>query len=110
MQLQGLFIQLGAIMLMALTASAAPNNGNWNAKKQPNVIQLISDGFGPASETFARSYLQTKNHLAWNVTLPLDKLLVGEVRTRSTNSLVTDSAPRNCLLVWSQECQRLHRC
>lgn len=80
-------------MLLTLTASAAPNNGgNWNFKKQPNVIQLISDGFGPASETFARSYLQTAQHLAWNVTMPLDKLLVGEVRTRSTDSLVTDSA------------------
>ncbi|SPO27968.1 probable PHO8 - repressible alkaline phosphatase vacuolar [Ustilago trichophora] len=92
MQLEGIFAQLGAIMLLALTATAAPNNGNWNKHKQPNVIQLISDGFGPASETFARSYLQTKKHLAWNVTMPLDKLLVGEVRTRATNSLVTDSA------------------
>ncbi|TKY89036.1 hypothetical protein EX895_001567 [Sporisorium graminicola] len=94
MQLQGIFAQLGAIMLLALTATAAPNNnGQWNAhKKQPNVIQLISDGFGPASETFAREFLQTAKHQGWNVTLPLDKLLVGEVRTRSTNSLVTDSA------------------
>lgn len=94
MQLQGIFLQLGAIMLLALTATAAPNNnGQWNNnKKQPNVIQLISDGFGPASETFAREFLQTQKHQGWNATLPLDKLLVGEVRTRSTNSLVTDSA------------------
>lgn len=80
-------------MLVALAASAAPNNGaKWQHKKQPNVIQLISDGFGPASETFARSYLQSSKKLGWNVTMPLDRLLVGEVRTRSTNSLVTDSA------------------
>ncbi len=92
MQLQGLFVQLGAVVLLAITASAAPNNGKWNAKKAPNVIQLISDGFGPASETFARAYMQSAQHKAWNVTLPLDKLLVGEVRTRSTDSLVTDSA------------------
>lgn len=82
-------------MLLALTATAAPNNGNtWgnSGKKQPNVIQLISDGFGPASETFAREFLATKKNYGWNVTMPLDKLLVGEVRTRATNSLVTDSA------------------
>lgn len=92
MQLKGLFWQLGVFVLLALTATAAPNAGLWKTQKQPNVIQLISDGFGPASETFARSYLHTKKHLAWNVTLPLDKLLVGEVRTRAINSLVTDSA------------------
>ncbi|SJX64354.1 probable PHO8-repressible alkaline phosphatase vacuolar [Sporisorium reilianum f. sp. reilianum] len=93
MQLQGIFVQLGATMLLALTVSAAPNTRRNNGgKKQPNVIQLISDGFGPASETFAREFMQTAQHKGWNVTLPLDKLLVGEVRTRSTNSLVTDSA------------------
>lgn len=93
MQLSGMFVQLGCVMLLALSASAASvdKRNNWG-KKQPNVIQLISDGFGPASETFAREYLQTAKHLAWNVTMPLDKLLVGEVRTRATNSLVTDSA------------------
>ncbi|PWZ01128.1 putative PHO8-repressible alkaline phosphatase vacuolar [Testicularia cyperi] len=79
-------------MLLALSAQAAPNNGNWNKSKQPNVIQLISDGFGPASETFAREYVQSRDSLGWNVTLPLDKFLVGNVRTRSTDSLVTDSA------------------
>lgn len=88
-----MFVQLGAIMLLALAATAAPNNGGKSShKRQPNVIQLISDGFGPASETFAREYLQSAKSLAWNVTMPLDKLLVGEVRTRSTDSLVTDSA------------------
>ncbi|KAJ9474667.1 Repressible alkaline phosphatase [Pseudozyma hubeiensis] len=93
MHLQGMFVQLGAIMLLALAATAAPNNGGKSShKRQPNVIQLISDGFGPASETFAREYLQSAKSLAWNVTMPLDKLLVGEVRTRSTDSLVTDSA------------------
>ncbi|EGG05233.1 uncharacterized protein MELLADRAFT_48897 [Melampsora larici-populina 98AG31] len=52
---------------------------------------MISDGFGPASETFARGFVQhfeadTMSHL------PLDPLLVGSSRTRSSNSLVTDSA------------------
>ncbi|EST09092.1 Alkaline phosphatase [Kalmanozyma brasiliensis GHG001] len=92
MQLQGIFVQLGAIMLLALSATAAPGSKRNNGGRQPNVIQLISDGFGPTSETYAREYMQSAKGLAWNVTLPLDKLLVGEVRTRSTDSLVTDSA------------------
>lgn len=86
---------------------------------------MISDGYGPASETFARSYLQ---HLIqvddplirpsgrwaslnpandpdattptdangktayYGITLPLDSMLIGQSRTRSSDSLVTDSA------------------
>lgn len=80
------------------------------------VILMVSDGFGPASETFAREYVQwmhASNHPEaakggrWEFsggfankdgnngdfgTLPLDSLLVGNMRTRSANSLVTDSA------------------
>ncbi|KAN0059723.1 hypothetical protein ACQY0O_008295 [Thecaphora frezii] len=75
--------------MLVLSVDAAPQG---KRAKGPNVIHLISDGFGPASETFARSYLQSKKGLAWNETLPLDRFLVGNVRTRSTDSLVTDSA------------------
>ncbi|GAA5977220.1 hypothetical protein JCM5350_003260 [Sporobolomyces pararoseus] len=102
------------------------------------VILMISNGMGPASETFARSYLQylydtnsttiktgiegkrmsLLNESVWNdglslsgkddikrgglVTTPLDNILVGTVRTRSSNSLITDSAASStslsCLL------------
>ncbi|RKP38355.1 alkaline phosphatase [Dimargaris cristalligena] len=57
-----------------------------------NVIMMISDGFGPASETFARNYYQFVHgkDLSWQS--PLDEILVGASRTRSSNSLVTDSA------------------
>jgi alkaline phosphatase len=84
-------------------------------KTQVNVILMISDGFGPASETFARSYLQhlvqskdamvqpggrwaglvpsAKDSAAdYRLTLPLDSILIGSSRTRSSDSLVTDSA------------------
>lgn len=84
---------------------------------QVNVILMVSDGFGPASETFAREYVQwmhatdhpdARKGGRWEFsggfqgkdglnnggfgTLPLDSLLVGSMRTRSSNSLVTDSA------------------
>lgn len=84
---------------------------------------MISDGYGPASETFARSYLQhlievnnplirkdgrwaslnsahdtdssttsKKNQANYGIMLPLDTMLIGQSRTRSSDSLVTDSA------------------
>jgi len=62
------------------------------AGPKKNVILMISDGFGPASQTFARSYYQYVNNLPYNYTTPLDEILVGSSRTRSSNSLVTDSA------------------
>lgn len=86
--------------------------------RQVNVILMISDGFGPASETFARQYLQylhSANHSSilkggrwyglanttsvpatdkdfFSLKLPLDDILIGASRTRSSDSLVTDSA------------------
>ncbi|KAJ2864595.1 vacuolar alkaline phosphatase [Coemansia aciculifera] len=60
--------------------------------KKRNVILMISDGFGPASETMARNYVQQINDLPIGYKSPLDEILVGSSRTRSMNSLVTDSA------------------
>ena len=57
-----------------------------------NIIFMISDGFGPASQTLARNYYQSINGFPENTTLPLDSILVGSSRTRSASSLVTDSA------------------
>jgi len=63
-------------------------------KKTPvmNVIFMISDGFGPTSETFGRTYYQYINKYRYDQITPLDKMLVGQSRTRSYNSLITDSA------------------
>ncbi|KAL7415153.1 alkaline-phosphatase-like protein [Mrakia frigida] len=59
-----------------------------------NMILMISDGFGPASETFARDFYKHLNGLSYQdkFAFPLDNILVGSSRTRSSNSLVTDSA------------------
>jgi len=62
------------------------------AGPKKNVILMISDGFGPASETYARSYYQHVHKLPYNFTTPLDEIFVGTSRTRSSDSLVTDSA------------------
>ncbi|PVV03044.1 hypothetical protein BB560_002486 [Smittium megazygosporum] len=58
-----------------------------------NVIMMVSDGFGPASETFARAYVEQSEKYPINYMSILDKILVGSSRTRSSDSFVTDSAP-----------------
>ncbi|OBZ84863.1 Alkaline phosphatase [Choanephora cucurbitarum] len=57
-----------------------------------NVILMVSDGFGPASETFARQYHAWKDGLPMDSVFPLDKIIVGQSRTQSSSSLITDSA------------------
>lgn len=56
------------------------------------MIMMVSDGLGPASMTFARMYYQYINDKPYDYQIPLDKLHVGQSRTRSSSSLVTDSA------------------
>lgn len=51
--------------------------------------------FGPASETFARAFHQALNNNTSpdaHFRLPLDEILVGASRSRSSDSLITDSA------------------
>ncbi|CAJ0745824.1 12558_t:CDS:10, partial [Entrophospora sp. SA101] len=81
-----LFIVIG----FGATLSSFTGNNVKNEKR--NVILMISDGFGPASETFARSYYQYINHVPYKQVTPLDEILIGTSRTRSFDSLVTDSA------------------
>ncbi|KAI9478238.1 MAG: alkaline-phosphatase-like protein [Benjaminiella poitrasii] len=53
---------------------------------------MISDGLGPASVSFARTYYQFVNNKPYDYQLPLDTIHVGQSRTRSSSTLVTDSA------------------
>ena len=56
-----------------------------SASAPPSVIFFIADGYGPASATLART-------LSEECSLPLDDMVMGSVRTKSTSSLITDSA------------------
>ncbi|KAJ2725064.1 vacuolar alkaline phosphatase [Coemansia sp. Benny D115] len=53
---------------------------------------MISDGFGMASEAMARAYVQKTGNRDIQWASLLDSMLVGTTRTRSTDTLVTDSA------------------
>ncbi|TFK60646.1 alkaline phosphatase-like protein [Pluteus cervinus] len=55
-----------------------------------NFIMVIPDGFGPASESLTRDFVHWKHNST--TTLPIDEMVVGQIRTRSHDSYVTDSA------------------
>ncbi|TIA77917.1 alkaline phosphatase [Aureobasidium pullulans] len=57
-----------------------------------NLVFMVSDGMGPTSLALTRGWRQYVNALPWDDTLVLDKHLIGNSRTRSSSSLVTDSA------------------
>ena len=57
-----------------------------------NLIFMVSDGMGPTSLALTREWRQYTEQLPWDDTLILDQHLIGQSRTRSTSSLITDSA------------------
>ncbi|KAF2404663.1 alkaline phosphatase [Trichodelitschia bisporula] len=57
-----------------------------------NLVMMVSDGMGPTSLSLTRSYKQYAHGTGWGDKLALDPHLIGQSRTRSTSSLVTDSA------------------
>ena len=71
-------------LLLALVVIAAAVPARAQDARPRNVVFLIADGFGPASETLARA--------ASGGPLALDGIRTGSVSTESTDSRVTDSA------------------
>ncbi|KAL7748472.1 vacuolar alkaline phosphatase [Sorochytrium milnesiophthora] len=82
---------VGMLSGVALIAAVALAHGAARPRKR-NVIMMVSDGFGPASETFGRTMYQYVNNKPFDAKTPLDEIFVGSSRTRSSSSLVTDSA------------------
>lgn len=56
------------------------------------VLTPLGSGMGPTSLHVTRSWRQYTDNLPYDDTLYLDKHIIGTSRTRSSNSLVTDSA------------------
>ncbi|KAF7862703.1 hypothetical protein EAF04_007576 [Stromatinia cepivora] len=67
-----------------------PKKTKQNGKR--NLIFMVSDGMGPASLSLTRSFRQFQGDLPINDILQLDQHFIGSSRTRSSSSLVTDSA------------------
>lgn len=68
------------------------DGGPVDVKAKKNVIFMVTDGMGPASLSLARSFKQHRDGLSIDDILTIDKHLIGSSRTRSSNSLITDSA------------------
>ena len=61
-------------------------------ESKKNLILMVSDGMGPTSLSLTRSFRQHTQNLAMDDILHLDAHFYGTSRTRSSSSLVTDSA------------------
>ncbi|KAN0069567.1 Alkaline-phosphatase-like, core domain containing protein [Elaphomyces granulatus] len=72
------------------------SKSTWGPSGKPtgkrNFIFMVSDGMGPTSLSLTRSFRQIELGLPPDDTLVLDRHHIGTSRTRSTSSLVTDSA------------------
>lgn len=71
-------------------------SGPWGPGGKPagkrNLIFMVSDGMGPTSLSMTRSFRQFTEDLPVDDVLVLDQHHIGTSRTRSSSSLVTDSA------------------
>ncbi len=78
------------------TSRSGPRTGGWGPDGKPlgkrNMIFMVSDGMGPTSLSMTRSWRQFSSGLPIDDILVLDKHHIGNSRTRSSSSLVTDSA------------------
>ncbi|KAI7862119.1 alkaline-phosphatase-like protein [Spinellus fusiger] len=87
---------VGSILLVvagvAIVGSTVLYFGKDQVAPPRNVIMMVSDGFGPASQTYARQYHSWREGLDRKAMLPLDTILVGSSRTQSSSSMITDSA------------------
>ena len=89
-------IATAAVIVIAVWAQhrqqTAPKPGDDASSSKRNLIFMVSDGMGPATLSLTRSFRQHVQGLPENDTLVLDQHFWGSSRTRSSNSLVTDSA------------------
>jgi alkaline phosphatase len=85
---------LGVLVVLTVFSGSGMFSPSISASPKPktNVIMMVTDGMGPASLSLTRSFRQYRDKLPIDDTLVLDKYLIGSSRTRSSSSLVTDSA------------------
>ena len=93
------FVATAVVIVLAVAyqheQTTSNNKSPWDSSKptgKRNLIFMVSDGMGPTSLSLTRSFRQFESGLPINDVLVLDQHLIGSSRTRSTSSLVTDSA------------------
>ena len=87
------FLVIGGLVLLGVAAvvlvTLLPLQQPPSVYNSNHVVIMLADGFGPASVSMARAYL---NYTGERDRLHLDDYLVGSVQTASLDSRVTDSA------------------
>lgn len=84
-----------AVLYQHQVTSHPERGGGWKDGKpsgKRNLIFMVSDGMGPTSLSLTRSFTQIEGGFPFGKTLVLDQHHIGSSRTRSTSSLITDSA------------------
>lgn len=79
-------------VLYQTNTAAKPNPPPSNSGEKRNLIFMVSDGMGPTSLSLTRSFMQFQNGAPFSEQLVIDQHLIGQSRTRSSSSLITDSA------------------
>jgi alkaline phosphatase len=89
-------VATGAVIILGVAYQQGLNKAGSHLNEKPhgkrNLIFMVSDGMGPTSLSLTRSYKQFTEGLPYGNQLVLDKHMIGQSRTRSSSSLVTDSA------------------
>jgi alkaline phosphatase len=86
-------IATAAVLVLAVILQSAQSKDDAvKPKGKRNLIMMVSDGMGPTALSLTRSFKQNAEGLPWSSQLVVDSHLIGQSRTRSTSSLVTDSA------------------
>ncbi|TVY80964.1 Repressible alkaline phosphatase [Lachnellula suecica] len=82
------------VLAVVITQHGGSHKDGKNTKPtgKRNLIFMVSDGMGPASLSMTRSFRQFEGGLPHADVLVLDQHFIGSSRTRSSNSLITDSA------------------
>ncbi|KAF2119554.1 alkaline-phosphatase-like protein [Lophiotrema nucula] len=83
---------LVVILAVVYQKSVDKPSGSPRPSGKRNLIFMVSDGMGPTSLSLTRSYKQFENGLPFSEQLVIDQHLIGQSRTRSSSSLITDSA------------------
>lgn len=83
-----------AVVYQKQTPTTPASDGGAGKKPEGkrNLIFMVSDGMGPTSLSLTRSFMQEADGLPWGEHLVIEPYMIGQSRTRSTSSLVTDSA------------------
>ncbi|KAJ5574332.1 Repressible alkaline phosphatase [Penicillium hispanicum] len=91
-----LVIILAVVYQHETSRSHGQSKDTWGPDGKPtgkrNLIFMVSDGMGPTSLSMTRSFRQYTEGLPVDDILILDQHHIGTSRTRSSSSLVTDSA------------------